>query len=112
MEWFTTLEPPTQVAIIGVLTALIAAVVTVSVAIINNRKEGGGKAEIAAFTIDPTAVNNVASSISKLTKALEDQTKTSGEGGEDLIQALKQVSRELEEVRRELRAVSDKMRQR
>lgn len=69
MDWFTALEPPTQVAIIGVITALIAAMAGVSVAIVNNRKAGGGKAEIAAITIETAVISHVAASIEGYTAA-------------------------------------------
>lgn len=69
MDWFTTLEPPTQVAIVGVLAGLVTAAAAVVVAIINNRKAGGGKAEIAALTIETAVINQVASAIEANTLA-------------------------------------------
>jgi hypothetical protein len=69
VDWFTALEAPTQVAIIGVITALIAAMAGVSVAIVNNRRAGGGKAEIAALTIETAVVHEVAAAIEGNTAA-------------------------------------------
>lgn len=63
MDWFTILEAPTQVAIVGVLAGLVTAAAAVSVAIINNRRAGGGKAEIAALTMDASSVRQVAAAI-------------------------------------------------
>lgn len=108
MDWFTSLEAPTQVAIIGVVTALIAALAGVAVAIVNNRKAGGGKAEIAALTIDASSVKQVAAAIEALNLTLIEQNKV----GEDMIIVVKGLVREIEELRREVRALSDKMRDR
>lgn len=108
MDWFTSLEAPTQVAIIGVVVALISAVAGVSVAIVNNRKAGGGKAEIAALTIDASSVKQVAAAIEALNLTLIEQNKV----GEDMIIVVKGLVREIEELRREVRALTDKMRDR
>jgi hypothetical protein len=69
VDWFTALEAPTQVAIIGVVTALVAALAGVAVAIVNNRKAGGGKAEIAALTVDSSSIKQVAAAIEANTLA-------------------------------------------
>lgn len=106
MDWFTALEAPTQVAIIGVVTAVIAALAGVAVAIVNNRKAGGGKAEIAALTIDASSVKMVAAAIEALNLTLIEQNKV----GEEMIIVVKGLVREIEELRREVRALSDKMR--
>lgn len=108
MDWFTALEGPTQVAIIGVLLGMVSAAGAVAVAIVNNRKAGGGKAEIAAMTIDASAVHQVAAAIEALNLTLIEQNKV----GEDMIIVVKGLIREIEELRREVRALSDKMRDR
>ena len=108
MDWFTALEPPTQVAVIGVITALIAALAGVSVAIVNNRKAGGGKAEIAAMTIDSSSVKLVASAIEGLNVTLLEQNRV----GDKLTIVLQGTAKEIEELRREVRELSDKMRSR
>ena len=110
MDWFTALEAPTQVAIIGVVTAIVAAVAGVAVAIVNNRKAGGGKAEIAALTIDASTVRLVASALEALNVTLTEQIKASEEAGNEGVKALDKLTRELVELRREVRALSDKMR--
>lgn len=69
MDWFTALEPPTQVAIVGVLAGLVTAATAVIVAIVNNRKAGGGKAEIAALTIETAVIHQVAAAIEGNTAA-------------------------------------------
>ncbi|KKB09421.1 hypothetical protein [Devosia chinhatensis] len=108
MDWFTSLEAPTQVAIIGVVTALIAALAGVAVAIVNNLKAGGGKAEIAALTIDASSVKQVAAAIEALNITLIKQNKV----GEDMTIVVRGLVREIEELRREVRALTDKMRDR
>ena len=108
MDWFTALEAPTQVAIIGVVTAVVAAASGVAIAIVNNRKAGGGKAEIAAMTIDASAVHQVAAAIEALNITLIEQNKV----GEEISIVVKGLTREIEELRREVRALSDKMRSR
>ena len=108
MDWFTALEAPTQVAIIGVVTAIVAAASGVAIAIVNNRKAGGGKAEIAAMTIDASAVHQVAAAIEALNLTLIEQNKV----GEEISIVVKGLTREIEELRREVRALSDKMRSR
>ena len=108
MDWFTALEAPTQVAIIGVVTALIAAVAGVSVAIVNNRRAGGGKAEIAAMTIDASAVHEVAAAIEALNMTMMERNKV----GDRVVLVVKGMTDEMEELRREVRALSDKMRSR
>lgn len=106
MDWFTALEAPTQVAIIGVLTALIAAIAGVAVAIVNNRKAGGGKAEIAAMTIDATAIREVTAALEARNVIVVEQNKV----GDRLIIVVKGLADEMEELRREVRALSDKLR--
>lgn len=108
MDWFTALEAPTQVAIIGVITAIVAAASGVAIAIVNNRRAGGGKAEIAAMTIDASAVHEVAAAIEALNITLLEQNKV----GEEISIVVKGLTREIEELRREVRALSDKMRAR
>jgi hypothetical protein len=112
VDWFSALESPTQVAIGGVVTAFIGAAATVVVTILKNRQDGGGKAEIAAMTIDSSSVKQVAAALEALNVTLMGQNKIAEEGGGEMGDGLKAVARELEEVRRELRAVSDKMRAR
>lgn len=70
MDWFTSLESPTQVAIVGVLAGLVTAAAAVAVAVVNNRRAGGGKAEIAALTIETAVVTKVAAAIEGNTAAL------------------------------------------
>jgi hypothetical protein len=106
VDWFTALEAPTQVAIIGVVTAVVAAASGVAIAIVNNRRAGGGKAEIAAMTIDASAVHHVAAAIEALNLTLIEQNKI----GDRLIIVVKGMTDEMEELRREVRALSDKMR--
>jgi ABC-type spermidine/putrescine transport system permease subunit II len=108
VDWFTALEAPTQVAIIGVVTAVVAAASGVAIAIVNNRRAGGGKAEIAAMTIDSSAVHQVAAAIEGLNLTLIEQNKV----GEDICIVVKGLTREIEELRREVRALSDKLRSR
>ncbi len=110
MDWFTTLEPPTQVAIIGVLSGLVAAMAAVGVAIVNNRKAGGGKAEIAAMTIDNSAVKLVANALEALNMTMIEQNKLTAAGGDEVMDVIKAFTREVEELRREVRALSDKLR--
>jgi hypothetical protein len=65
MDWFFALEAPTQVAIVAVLSAIVTAVGAVGVAHVQRAKTGPGtgKAEIAALTIDSTAVHQVAAAL-------------------------------------------------
>ena len=106
MGWFWALETPTQVAIVGVLTALVAAVATVTVAVINNRKAGGGKAEIAALTVDASSIKMVAAALEGVNLTMVEQNKL----GEKLILVIVGFTEEVEELRREVRVLSDKMR--
>lgn|GEM_PF-6250025 len=108
MDWFFVLEAPTQVAIVGVMAGVVTAVGAVSVAIVNNRRAGGGKAEIAALTIDVSTVKQVAAAIEALNLTLMEHSKV----GEDMVIVVKGLAREIEELRREVRALSDKMRDR
>ena len=106
MDWFTALETPTQVAIIGVLAGLVTAAGAVVVAIVNNRKAGGGKAEIAALTVDSSSIKMVAGALEGLNLTLIEQTKV----GEYLVIVIRGATKEIEELRREMRALTDKMR--
>ncbi len=106
MDWFTALETPTQVAIIGVLAGLVTAAGAVVVAIVNNRKAGGGNAEIAALTVDSSSIKMVAGALEGLNLTLIEQTKV----GEDLVLVIRGATKEIEELRREMRALTDKMR--
>ena len=108
MDWFTSLEGPTQVAIVGVLLGMVSAAGAVLVAVINNRKAGGGKAEIAAMTIDASAVHEVAAAVEALNITLIERNKV----GDRLMLVVKGMTDEMEELRREVRALSDKMRSR
>jgi hypothetical protein len=108
VDWFTALEAPTQVAIIGVVTAVVAAASGVAIAIVNNRRAGGGKAEIAAMTIDAAVVHEVSAAVEALNLTLIEQNKV----GDRLIIIVKGMTDEMEELRREVRALSDKMRSR
>lgn len=65
MDWFFALEAPTQVAIVAVLSAVVTAIGSVIVAHIQRAKvsPGAGRAEIAALTIDSTAVHQVAAAL-------------------------------------------------
>lgn len=112
MDWFTALEAPTQVAIIGVITATIAAMAGVAVAIVNNRRAGGGKAEIAALTIETATVNHVAAALEALNVTLIEQNKLAEHGGGEMVRVLGDVTKEVEELRREVRALSDKIKSR
>ncbi len=111
MEWFQVLEAPTQVAIIGVITALVAAMGAVAVAAINNSRKGGGhgKAELAALTLDSSPVQQVAAALEAVNVTLMEQNKLADEGGPELVQVLREVAREMEELRREVRQMTDKM---
>lgn len=111
MDWFFALEGPTQVAIVGVLAGVIAALGAVGVAALNTHRSGGGsnKAEIAALTIDSTAIKQVSASIDALTKVLDDQNRLVTKGGDEMVDVMERVTKEIEELRRELRAMSDKM---
>lgn len=110
MDWFTALEPPTQVAIIGVLAGLVTAAGAVAVAIVNNRRAGGGKAEIAALTVDSSSIRLVASALEALNMTIIEQSKIAEHGGGEMVQVLGEFTKEVEELRREVRALSDKMR--
>ena len=99
MDWFTALEAPTQVAIIGVVTAVIAAVAGVSVAIVNNRKAGGGKAEIAAMTMDASSIREVSAAL----EALNFTSLEANKVGQDLVESLDGAAKALDRVREELR---------
>jgi hypothetical protein len=99
VDWFTTLEAPTQVAIIGVVTAVIAAVAGVSVAIVNNRKAGGGKAEIAAMTMDASSIRQASAALEALNVTFTETNKVGGE----LIESLDGAAKALDRVREELR---------
>jgi hypothetical protein len=105
VDWFTALEAPTQVAIIGVVTALIAAMAGVAVAIVNNRKAGGGKAEIAALTIETAVVHQVAAAIegntaaqieaNMLVKAHNKALERLGKATEDLAEGVDDLKNEV-----------------
>jgi HAMP domain-containing protein len=112
VEWFFALEPPTQVAIIGVLTGVVTAMGAVGVAAVNNARKGGsgGSAEIAAVTMDSSAVKHVAAALEAINVTLTEQNKLAREGGPELVSALKDVADEVEELRREVRQMTDKMR--
>jgi phosphoribosyl-dephospho-CoA transferase len=110
LDWSTILEPRTQVAIIGVLSGLVAAAAAVGVAIVNNRRAGGGKAEIAALTIDNSAVKLVAAALEALNMTMIEQNKLTAAGGDEVIDVVKAFTKEVEELRREVRALTDKMR--
>lgn len=99
MDWFTTLEAPTQVAIIGVVTAVIAAVAGVSVAIVNNRRAGGGKTEIAAMTMDASSIRQVSAALEALNVTSVETNKV----GQELIESLDGAAKALDRVREELR---------
>lgn len=99
MDWFTTLEAPTQVAIIGVVTALIAAVTGVSVAIVNNRRAGGGKAEIAAMTMDASSIKQTSAALEALNVTLTETNKV----GRDLIESHELMATNLDRIREEMR---------
>ncbi len=106
MDWFWALETPTQVAVFGVVGGVVAAIGAVVVAVINNRKAGGGKAEIAALTVDSSSIKMVAGALEGLNLTLVEQTKV----GEDLVLVIRGATKEIEELRREMRALTDKMR--
>lgn len=110
MDWFFALEAPTQVAIVGVITATVVGLGSVVVAIINNRRQGGGKAEIAAMTMDASAVRQVAAAIEALNVSILEQNRLTADGGGEAVDAIRAFTREVEELRREVRALSDKMR--
>lgn len=99
MDWFTALEAPTQVAIIGVVTAFIGAGATVVITIIKNRTEGGGKAEIAAMTMDASSIRQVSAALEALNVTSVETNKV----GQDLIESLDGAAKALDRVREELR---------
>ena len=99
MDWFTTLEAPTQVAIIGVVTALIAAMAGVAVAIVNNRKAGGGKAEIAAMTMDASSIKQASSALEALNVTLTETNKV----GREIIESNEGLAKNLDRIREEMR---------
>lgn len=99
MDWFTSLEAPTQVAIIGVVTAVIAAVAGVSVAIVNNRKAGGGKAEIAAMTMDASSIKQASAALEALNVTLIETNKV----GRELIESNEVMAKGLDRIREEMR---------
>jgi hypothetical protein len=108
MDWFSSLEGPTQVAMIGVLSALVIAGGTVLVAAINNWRKAAtppGTSSIAAMAIDSTAVLAVASALEAMNMTLMAQNKLSGE----LMAEASAVTRELEELRRVLDRLGDRM---
>ncbi len=110
MDWFTALEAPTQVAIVGVIAGLVTAATAVMVAIINNRRDGGGKAEIAALAVDSSSIKLVAAGLEALNMTIIEQNRIAEHGGGDMVQVLGDVAKEIEELRREVRSLSDKMR--
>ena len=99
MDWFTTLEAPTQVAIIGVVTAVIAAVAGVSVAVVNNRKAGGGKAEIAAMTMDASSIKQASAALEALNVTLTEINRV----GRELIESNEVMAKNLDRIREEMR---------
>lgn len=99
MDWFTSLEAPTQVAIIGVVTAIIAAVAGVSVAIVNNRKAGGGKAEIAAMTMDASSIRQASAALEALNATLTETNKV----GREIIESNEVMAKGLDRIREEMR---------
>jgi hypothetical protein len=111
MDWFFALEAATQVAIIGVLTGVVTAIGAVSVAAVKNAgKIGSGQAEIAAVTLDSSAVKQVAAALEALNVTILEQNKTGHEGSRDVMAAVERATRELEQLHREIRALSDKLR--
>lgn len=108
MDWFTALEGPTQVAIVGVLLGLVSAGGAVAVAIVNNRRRGGGQAEIAAMTIDSSAVMKVAAAMEALNLTLIEQNRV----GDEVAVVVKGFTDQIRELRLEVRALSDKLRTR
>jgi ABC-type spermidine/putrescine transport system permease subunit II len=105
VDWFTSLEAPTQVAIIGVLTALVAAIAGVAVAIVNNRKAGGGRAEIAAITIETAAVHEVASAIEANTLAQIEANMLAKSGAvvvERLVKATEELAEGVDDLKNEV----------
>lgn len=105
MDWFTSLEAPTQVAIIGVVTALVAALAGVAVAIVNNRKAGGGKAEIAAMTIETASIKLVASAIEANTMAHVEANllaKTQSAAVERLAKATEDLAEGVDDLKNEV----------
>lgn len=99
MDWFTALEAPTQVAIIGVVTAVIAAGAGVLVAIVNNRKAGGGKAEIAAMTMDASSIKQASAALEALNVTLIETNKV----GRELIDSHELTAKNLDRIREEMR---------
>jgi hypothetical protein len=99
VDWFTTLEAPTQVAIIGVVTAVIAAVAGVSVAVVNNRKAGGGKAEIAAMTMDASSIKQASAALEALNVTLTEINRV----GRELIESNEVMAKNLDRIREEMR---------
>lgn len=102
MDWFFRLESPTQVAIIGVISGFLIAATSVLVAIINNRRNGGGKAEIAAMTMDASTIRQVAAAIEGLSLAIMEENKV----GEKLCAEVGALTDEVEELRREVRELT------
>lgn len=99
MDWFTTLEAPTQVAIIGVVTAVVAAVAGVSVAVVNNRRAGGGKTEIAAMTMDASSIKQASAALEALNFTLTETNKV----GRELIESNEMMAKGLDRIREEMR---------
>lgn len=106
MDWFFVLEAPTQVAIVGVLAGVVTALGAVLVAVVNNGTAGGGKTEIAALTIDASSIKMVAAALEGLNLTMVEQNKV----GEKLVLVISGATGEVEELRREVRALADKMR--
>lgn len=99
MDWFTALEAPTQVAIIGVVTAFIGAGATVVITIIKNRAEGGGKAEIAAMTMDASSIRQVSAALEALNVTITETNKI----GRDLHESNELMAKGLDRIREEMR---------
>jgi ABC-type spermidine/putrescine transport system permease subunit II len=105
VDWFTALEAPTQVAIIGVVTALVAAIAGVAVAIVNNRKAGGGRAEIAALTVDSSSIKQVAAAIEANTLAQIEAnmlTKTHSGTVDRLAKATEELAEGVDDLKNEV----------
>lgn len=112
MDWFFALDTPAQVALIGVLSALVAAGGGVLVAVVNKRRGGNGgrTAELAAVTIDSTAVKQVAAAVEALNMTMKEQSRDTKSRNHVVENLINQVIRELSELREELRRQGEAMR--
>ncbi len=108
MDWFFALEAPTQVAIVGVLAGVVTAAGAVAVAVVNNRRAGGGKTEIAALTIDTLSIKQVAAALEALNVTMT-EIKALGPRGLEAAEASTEAGHQLAKATNGVVAAVDKL---